>query len=879
MAVLDRWNTAVAAGNANWVAVGDSITQGQGASTRGNRWIQKTLGLIRAQSQPGGVTGGVGYVPAWYGLFGPDSTWEAWTSRAGSYADETWAGNLSYHQTTLTVGTPHGSAVYTVTGTDADIWYVQAAGSFTWQVDGGTATTVVGSGSFGQAKTRISLGTAGSHTITITDVSTSTNYTVLTGIVVFNGDTTSGMRLFDAAHSGYKSSDYTANSSSFAEAVALCAPDLVTIALSTNDLATLTAAQTKTNLVALITAIRAAATVQPSILVTSMYKPQGNAQWAATDAAIRSIITDDPTVGLLDFSTPMGETSPGGYWSTDNLHPSDSGHDYMSRIAATTLGVTIATVTPPAHPAAYTAQPGRARLGALQLGTAATVATAVTAALAGAGTLTATATPRFAVAAALTGAGTLTAAVTEVEVVTGTLTGTGTLAATVTPRVAVSAALAGAGTLTATSVPSFAVAGTFAGAGNLSGTVAEIERATATLGGTGTLSATATATVTAQLTGTGTLTATAVEVERATATLAGSGTLTATATPALTAALTGSGTLTASAVEVEVVAAAFVGAGSLTATVVEVETAAASFSGSGALTATVVEVEQVPAALTGSGTLTASVVEREFATATLSGTGTLSASVSAIGGSFSLGAALNGAGALTAAVQVAVTASLAGAGTLTATAAPVVTASLSGSGALTATAQPAFTVTANLSGTGTLAAGAVEVEKVTAALAGSGTLSATASAVGGVANVTAALTGTGALSATATLVAIVTASFSGSGALTATAVQLATVAANLTGTGALTASVTQVASVNAQFAGTGTLSATVRASGGSATITATLAGMGALTATVTVVGVAYNIEWPGAGRPRGNLFTASGTSSNPFRVTTTRGDPFTVGAP
>ena len=45
---------------------------------------------------------------------------------------------------------------------------------------------------------------------------------------------------------------------------------------------------------------------------------------------------EELSVGVLDMSS-MGTSEPGGYWSSDALHPSDEGHREMARLATAYL--------------------------------------------------------------------------------------------------------------------------------------------------------------------------------------------------------------------------------------------------------------------------------------------------------------------------------------------------------------------------------------------------------------------------------------------------------------------------------------------------------------------------------------------------------------
>lgn len=339
---LATWRTALAdqaTSPATWIAFGDSITEGQGASSRANRWIDKTRDSLRTTL---GISGGVGFLPAWYATYGPDSPWQPYSAQTGAIVNDSWGIAWGERSASLNQG---ATITWTVTGTHADIWWLTNGGTFTWQVDGGATTSVSTTGTYkGDNRTRIALGAAGSHTITVT---ASTGVCYISGVMAFNGDRDSGVQLIDAGHTGYNSANFT-DSDQFTllpSMVTLAAPDLVTIALGTNDCINgVAVATTKANVVSLIAKIRQAAPAV-SVVVVVMYAPAAeSAAWPAYATALRSIATDDPTVTLLDLYASMGTATTSGYWRSDALHPSDSGHTYIAQQAAALLAPTSAPV-------------------------------------------------------------------------------------------------------------------------------------------------------------------------------------------------------------------------------------------------------------------------------------------------------------------------------------------------------------------------------------------------------------------------------------------------------------------------------------------------------------------------------------------------------
>jgi lysophospholipase L1-like esterase len=345
---LEHWNDAVANRNsepATWVAWGDSFTEGQGASSRPDRWIDETLGSLRSTHPTAGVTGGVGYLPSFYATYAPDSTWMPFTSSGGSHTWEDWGGSLGNRIVNMSAG---GYETFTVTGTSVDVLYSRGAGgTFSYRVDSGAPVNVSTSGSYDPSShVRVTFATPGTHTVTITGVS-GTSY--FEGLMVYNGDEAKGIRLYDAAHTGATTNDFTSSMWDQAEITASAKADLVTIALGANDYlsGSQTPAGVTANLQDMIDSIRSKAsthsTHQPSVAVVipwdfSAYGSVNGYTWSDFTDAIRDVAAADSSVALLDLtSTGSPAGVGGGLYASDGLHPSDNGQAAISAAAASFL--------------------------------------------------------------------------------------------------------------------------------------------------------------------------------------------------------------------------------------------------------------------------------------------------------------------------------------------------------------------------------------------------------------------------------------------------------------------------------------------------------------------------------------------------------------
>lgn len=341
--VLSHWQNALANRSTQavtWLAIGDSITEGQGASAENKRWTDLELTQLRNTYSTAGVTGGIGYLPGWYATY-DESEWVPYTSRTGTISNVENYPSFGLRGLKMSSGS---SQTYTVTGTSADLYYyiTTSGGKFTYQVDQNTAVTVNDQGTNNpNSHAIINFSSAGTHTIVIKDIS-GTDY--VEGIMVYNGDENTGIRLVNAAHTGYTSSDFESQRSGLNLLDQYVHPDLVTIMLGANDYlhATASPTQVKANIESEIANIyQLFPTNPPSVVVGLNYgldnlSSTSGYTWDQYAAAIKSIPTDYPTVGLLDFSS-MGNATPGGQWSSDGLHPSDLGQQTMANITTSYL--------------------------------------------------------------------------------------------------------------------------------------------------------------------------------------------------------------------------------------------------------------------------------------------------------------------------------------------------------------------------------------------------------------------------------------------------------------------------------------------------------------------------------------------------------------
>jgi len=358
---LAQWATAIdnrSSKPATWVIWGDSVSEGQGSSTVAGRWANQTLNGLRNKYSVSGVTGGFGYIPAFYGTYGPDSQWStdptlsgnaSWNIAKDDGNDGQQFGNgagLGMLTVTLKSG---GSDTFRVTGTSIDILYNYGSGTFGYKVDSGGTTNVSASGGSGATGSKhVAFSSGGSHTVTISGVSGSV---VLEGIMTYNGDENKGIHLYDGAQSGTTSGDFAAQAANMAAITASVKADLVTIEIGGNDYNRSSGppSQTTANIKAMVNDIRSAGKAVghvPSIVIVIVYPISGgNDSFGYSDsaynAAIKSVATDDPTLGFLDF-TSFGATAgqPNPLLSSyDDSHPSNAGQTKLATMVESYLEV------------------------------------------------------------------------------------------------------------------------------------------------------------------------------------------------------------------------------------------------------------------------------------------------------------------------------------------------------------------------------------------------------------------------------------------------------------------------------------------------------------------------------------------------------------
>ena len=340
----------------NVVCIGDSISEGQGATQVDRRWIARLRDNLRTRHQTTGVSGGG------RGFLGAASTGEfSFTWPATLAGSPTQGSTLGPKSQFVQLSASGHTITYTLNGDSTDIMWTQVpfGGTFSWRVDGGSTTNVSTNGGaiVDGMLTHISLGSSGAHTLVLAWVSGSSN---IDGVIEFNGDYALGLQVHDAAHYGWQTSNWVTatagGTASPAKAIAQLAPSAVIITLGVNDQFSGVAPATfQSSLTTIIAQLRAVMTVPYPAIVLNMLPPRINqssyaypwSQYVSAAWTVASSDTAGPTggsiVSVIDFTlgpTMMGADTDvhGGWAAGDEVHPSDKGHGLIADTVAAFLG-------------------------------------------------------------------------------------------------------------------------------------------------------------------------------------------------------------------------------------------------------------------------------------------------------------------------------------------------------------------------------------------------------------------------------------------------------------------------------------------------------------------------------------------------------------
>ena len=319
--------------------VGDSVTEGYGASAFTTRYIEQLNTLIRSAypTTGHGTTGGLGMIPI-QDTASMLFTWPVTsTGASGTTLDigpvryDAWLSSTASFQFTA----PNPTTSVRIMYFNADSTTVP--GTFSWQVNSGGVTDVSNSSPSGaDGALTASIPMSPGDTLTVSWVS---GNVFIGGIVHCNQDESTGVTFHADGHSGWACPNWSATGSGFdwrpAISSVITGAGAFGVFLGLNDwnasVGNETAAAFQSDLEALITYLRGNATLAslPMLLVIPY---ESNVTYAdgggypAYVTAIGNAAAADGNAQMVNLGATMAPvaSSPGYYY--DNIHPNDAGH-------------------------------------------------------------------------------------------------------------------------------------------------------------------------------------------------------------------------------------------------------------------------------------------------------------------------------------------------------------------------------------------------------------------------------------------------------------------------------------------------------------------------------------------------------------------------
>jgi len=354
-----RWGTALgkaaAGGTASLVLLGDSITDGWGATARNRRFAAHVSREMRARyGKYATLDDGIGtfnpFLASSAAASAGEPSWQAtpWTITGSPTWLTTWGPRMMAAQ--LSTG---AATTLTAKGDRVRIWYGKASstGQLTVTIKQGATTLLTANvDTYSAANTDGYMWDSGRLTLTSTasitvrcEPSSGGAMPGNSQVIVADHEVTranngaSGVQVFEFGHYGWKAQDYAAAAAATWDAgVAKCNPDAVVVWLGTNDAnASRTGAQFAADLTAIVTRLQAittgADTLPPAVWLVEgpplgysrpSYREQTYAVAAALGCGVIDLGVANPATGRADFN-----------------HPSDAGHEVIGAAIVAALDV------------------------------------------------------------------------------------------------------------------------------------------------------------------------------------------------------------------------------------------------------------------------------------------------------------------------------------------------------------------------------------------------------------------------------------------------------------------------------------------------------------------------------------------------------------
>ncbi|MDX3260694.1 GDSL-type esterase/lipase family protein [Streptomyces sp. MI02-2A] len=325
------------------VFLGSSTTQGADSSTLDTRYTDVLGTLLHRNFNSASVPGGKH-------IRGTDAGWNT-TGTTAQNSD-----GLGLGSTVMSAGATMSRTLTNCTGFDLHFVQGPGQGTFTYQIDGGTAVTVTpnttGTSNRHDGVITVTGLTLGSHVLQIN----ATNPCIINGVYVLNGDTSTGVRIYNGGKGGTATPDFVASNSGtmWQRVASLGNVNLIAIMLSSNDFSgSIDPSIFKANL---YTMIRSAwsnlSTTRPDIVLINSYKRFDHVTYGVGflygdyAAKMQELANELDGVHYVDIAGlfPLMNDSvhdPLDLMNTDNIHMNDAGHRYMARILLRRLAPSI----------------------------------------------------------------------------------------------------------------------------------------------------------------------------------------------------------------------------------------------------------------------------------------------------------------------------------------------------------------------------------------------------------------------------------------------------------------------------------------------------------------------------------------------------------
>lgn len=334
-------------GQAKILFVGDSFMEGEGASARANRCLDRLQAGLRSAYSISGT--GVGLTPAGpYGTYlSVSSGWRTPATNSGTITPGWFGAQGNTHGRQF--DTAGDYVEWTVNGTHADIVYAKSnlgTGDLQVRVDTVLILTIDADTGYSPGEIqRISLGAAGSHTVRITSTG---SLALVDGIMVYNGDDTAGVTYWDCTRTQYTNASFK-TSLDYQQGWPKFLPHLVVDDLvGTNEYLNNvdgTPAQVQTDLGTRFTTYKGLASRPTVVLLVPL---RGSAIGAGANGrgytwdqyvTVAKAAAASAGVITLDLNDYYSGVSKTGWFDADNLHPSDTGHQKMADALVATVGM------------------------------------------------------------------------------------------------------------------------------------------------------------------------------------------------------------------------------------------------------------------------------------------------------------------------------------------------------------------------------------------------------------------------------------------------------------------------------------------------------------------------------------------------------------